>query len=101
VWWGHDDDSLDPLTQVHYKTVSVDIMARSGGRYSLSTTTQLRHYTAQELSLLAQVAGFEVRRPRAWRSALEQLRGRVLQGGTAYAGTLAPCNATSVCILLP
>jgi predicted SAM-dependent methyltransferase len=60
VWWGHEGDIFDPLTQILTKTIEVDMMSKGGERQKLFDTVELRQYTFQELKLLAENAGFEV-----------------------------------------
>jgi hypothetical protein len=61
VWWGHEGDKFDPFTQVLDKSIELDIMLRGGERQSLTDTARLRQFTFQELLLLCDVTGFEVR----------------------------------------
>lgn len=65
MWWGQEDDKLDLLSQVHDRTVQVDILqndsAAGAKRVRIVSQLQVRHYTYQELTLLAELSGFKVR----------------------------------------
>jgi hypothetical protein len=61
VFWGHEGDPFDPITQIQKKTVEVNILKRGGERLQILDTQQLRQFTYQEFTLLAQLTGFKVR----------------------------------------
>jgi len=71
IVWGDDNDSFDPIKQVRQFTVSMKLTGNhalqvSDGTSDNSTTTQvsevvpMRHFTSQEIDVLAQITGFEV-----------------------------------------
>ena len=61
VLWGSEGDRYDAFAQVLRKTVDVTVMHRGGQQQRLRETVQLRQFTFQELTMLAQHAGFQVR----------------------------------------
>ncbi|KAF8071206.1 hypothetical protein HT031_001289 [Scenedesmus sp. PABB004] len=62
VMWGTDVDDFDPHTQVLRRTVSIHGMTKGGevGECLLEEVVPWRHFTAQEVDLLATLAGLEV-----------------------------------------
>lgn len=60
IWWGHEGDKFDPLTQVLDKSIEMDVMLRGGERKVLRDNVLLRQFTYQEMLLLAHAAGFKV-----------------------------------------
>eukprot|EP00892_Ulva_mutabilis_P006742 jgi/Ulvmu1/443/UM001_0450.1 len=62
VLWGAEGDAYDAFAQVLRKTVEVTVMPRGGRQQRLRETVALRQFTFQELSMLAERAGFTVLR---------------------------------------
>lgn len=76
IVWGDDDDTFDPVKQVRYLTVSMELTGNhnlkeiygkssatkhEGKRISkVSDVVPMRHFTSQEIDVLARIAGFKV-----------------------------------------
>lgn len=76
IVWGDDDDVFDPVTQVRHFTVSMELteldgcegegdvteQPRSGDKklQSVKEVVPMRHFTAQEIDMLARHSGFHV-----------------------------------------
>ena len=63
IVWGDDDDKFDPIEQVRQFTVSMELIDEDSSREPLQSVKEvvpMRHYTSQEIDLLARLSGFEI-----------------------------------------
>lgn len=61
VVWGDEDDEIDPIQQVRQNTVVLKLKGvEDPKKQSVNGVVPLRLFTAQEISLFAQLSGFEV-----------------------------------------
>lgn len=63
IVWGDDDDEFDPITQVRQFTVSMELNGddpKEPPLQSVREVVPMRHFTSQEIDLLARITGFEV-----------------------------------------
>ena len=63
IVWGDDDDEFDPITQVRQFTVSMELSGdnpKEAPLQSVREVVPMRHFTSQEIDLLARIAGFKV-----------------------------------------
>lgn len=82
VWWGDAADRLDLLSQVHERTVRVEVLQQATARrLRITTHMRVRHFTYQELTLLAELSGFKVRLGRHVVSALCAAASRLWSAG--------------------
>lgn len=63
VMWGAEGDVFDAFSQVLRKTVEVTVMPRGGRQQRLVEAQSLRQFTYQELRMIAERSGFQVRAP--------------------------------------
>jgi len=62
IVWGDDYDKFDPIEQVRQFTVSMELMDENSSREPLQSIREvvpMRHYTSQEIDLLARLSGFK------------------------------------------
>lgn len=63
IVWGDDDDDFDPIDQVRQFTVSMELTGDNPSEAPLQSVKEvvpMRHFTSQEIDLLARLVGFEV-----------------------------------------
>jgi len=63
IVWGDDDDDFDPIEQVRQFTVSMELKGDDPSKAPLQSVKEvvpMRHFTSQEIDLLARLSGFEV-----------------------------------------
>ena len=63
IVWGDDDDDFDPIDQVRQFTVSMELNGDDKSKVPLQSVREvvpMRHFTSQEIDLLARLSGFEV-----------------------------------------
>mmetsp|Transcript_12563 Transcript_12563/g.35660 ORF Transcript_12563/g.35660 Transcript_12563/m.35660 type:complete len:466 (+) Transcript_12563:240-1637(+) len=63
IVWGDDDDDFDPIAQVRQFTVSMELNGenpKDAPLQSVREVVPMRHFTSQEIDLLARITGFEV-----------------------------------------
>ena len=61
VVWGDEDDDIDPIKQVRQNTVVLNLKGvKDAEKQSVRGIVPLKLFTAQEMSLFARCAGFEV-----------------------------------------
>ncbi|VEU45171.1 unnamed protein product [Pseudo-nitzschia multistriata] len=63
IVWGDDDDDFDPITQVRQFTVSMELTGENPNDAPIQSVREvvpMRHFTSQEIDMLARIAGFEV-----------------------------------------
>ena len=63
IIWGDDDDDFDPIDQVRQFTVSMELNGEDSSKAPLQSVREvvpMRHFTSQEIDLLARLSGFEV-----------------------------------------
>jgi len=63
IVWGDDDDDFDPIDQVRQFTVSMELNGEDSSKAPLQSVREvvpMRHFTSQEIDLLARLSGFEV-----------------------------------------
>lgn len=61
VMWGAEGDAFDAFSQVLRKTVEVTVMPRGGRQQRIIEAQSLRQFTYQELRMIAEQSGFQVR----------------------------------------
>jgi SAM-dependent methyltransferase len=64
IVWGDDNDEFDPITQVRQFTVSMELTGEDPKEKPLQSVREIvpmRHFTAQEIDMLARIAGFELK----------------------------------------
>jgi len=65
IIWGDDDDDFDPIEQVRQFTVSMELKGQDPSKATLQSVKEvvpMRHFTSQEIDLLARLTGFELSR---------------------------------------
>ena len=63
IVWGDDGDDFDPIEQVRQFTVSMELTGEDKSKapvQSVREVVPMRHFTSQEIDLLARLSGFEV-----------------------------------------
>jgi SAM-dependent methyltransferase len=63
IVWGDNNDDFDPITQVRQFTVSMELTGEDASKAPLQSVREvvpMRHFTSQEIDLLARLSGFEV-----------------------------------------
>jgi SAM-dependent methyltransferase len=63
IVWGDDDDAFDPIEQVRQFTVSMELKGEDTSKAPLQSVREIvpmRHFTSQEIDLLARLTGFQV-----------------------------------------
>jgi SAM-dependent methyltransferase len=61
IVWGDEDDAFDPIRQVRDFTVEMKVLGGAGTQeQGVKEIVPLRQYTAQEIDVLATIAGFQV-----------------------------------------
>ena len=63
IVWGDKDDDFDPIQQVRQFTVSMELTGEDASKAPLQSVREvvpMRHFTSQEIDLLARLSGFEV-----------------------------------------
>lgn len=63
IVWGDDNDEFDEIDQVRQFTVSMELTGDDKAKAPLQSVREvvpMRHFTAQEIDLLARLSGFEV-----------------------------------------